>query len=252
MLVVLDPPALLPHLNLAMHHLLVEAQVALAREQAVLQVNPLHGRVLRARPHAHLVVRREQRCSLVRGHGGHLVLVHLVQVDGVVVRAEEVLADVGEFHGRVCEFPAAAGGGFDGGAEHAAEDLVAEADAAEAHGGSCLPQLCEEVDEFEDPGVVAVRVVHAAGDDDGADIAGDFVDGWDVARVVAVLDDVVHVCLDAEGRVVSVAGLLEEIVEDVAEAAAAFLGFRVGCVGLEDEHFDCVFGHCGGRILFAA
>lgn len=197
MLIVLDPATLLPHLNLAMHHLLVEAQVALAREQAVLQVNPLHGRVLRARPHAHLVVRREQRCSLVRGHGGHLVLVHLVQVDGVVVRAEEVLADVGEFHGRVCEFPAAAGGGFDGGAEHAAEDLVAEADAAEAHGGSCLPQLCEEVDELEDPRVVAVRVVHAAGDDDGADIAGDFVDGWDVARVVAVLDDVVHVRLDA-------------------------------------------------------
>jgi hypothetical protein len=47
-------------------------------------------------------------------------------------------------------------------------------------------------------------------------------------------------------------GLLEEVVEDVAEAAAAFLGFWVGCVGLEDEHFDGVFGHCGGKCSFAA
>lgn len=36
MLVVLNPPALLPHLNLAMHHLLIKAQMALAREKAVL------------------------------------------------------------------------------------------------------------------------------------------------------------------------------------------------------------------------
>lgn len=115
-----------------------------------------------------------------------------------------------------------------------------------------MPELREEVDELEDPGVVAVRVVHAAGDDDGANIAGDFVDGWDMAWVVTVFDDVVHVCLDAKGRVVGVAGLLEEVVEDVAEAAAAFLGFWVGGVGLEDEHFDGVFGHCGGRALFAA
>lgn len=49
-----------------------------------------------------------------------------------------------------------------------------------------------------------------------------------------------------------IASLLEEIVEDVAEAAAAFLSFWVGCVGLEDEHFDCVFSHCGGSVVFAA
>lgn len=110
----------------------------------------------------------------------------------------------------------------------------------------------EEVDELEDPGVVAVGVVHAAGDDDGADVIRDFVDGWDVAWVVAVFDDVVHVCFHAEGRVVGVAGLLEEVVEDVTEAAAAFLGFWVGGVGLEDEHFYCVFGHCGGGSVFFA
>jgi hypothetical protein len=181
-----------------------------------------------------------------------LVLVHLVQVDGVVVRAEEEFADVGEFHGCVREFPAAAGGGLDGGAERAAEDLVAEADTRESHGRSCLPELSEEVDELEDPRVVAMRVVHATGDDNGADVGRDFVDGRDVAGVVAVFDDVVHVCFDAEGRVVGGAGLLEEVVEDMAEAAAALLGFWVGGVGFEDEHFDGVFGHCGGSGFFAA
>ena len=129
---------------------------------------------------------------------------------------------------------------------------MAEADAAEAHFRSCLPKLRQEFDELEDPRVVAVRVVHAAGYDDRADVVGNFLDGWDVAWVIAVFYDIVHVCLDAEGRVVGIASLCEEVVEDVAEAAAAFLGFWMGFVGLEDEHFDCVFGHCGGCVFFAA
>jgi hypothetical protein len=115
-----------------------------------------------------------------------------------------------------------------------------------------LPELCEELDEFEDPGVVAVGVVHAAGYDDGADVGGDFVNSWDVAWVVAVFDYEVHVCFDAEGRVVGVAGLFEEVVENVPETTAAFLGFGVCGVGLEDEHLDGVFGHGGGNGLFAA
>lgn len=41
----------------------------------------------------------------------------------------------------------------------------------------------------------------------------------------------------------SVAGLFEELFEDVTEVAAAFLGFRVRGVGLEDEHFDCFAAH---------
>ena len=65
----------------------------------------------------------------MRGHGGYLVLVHLVQVDGVVLRAEELLPDVGQLQWRVCQLPAAGRGGLDTAAEHAAQDLVAEADA---------------------------------------------------------------------------------------------------------------------------
>lgn len=70
-----------------------------------------------------------------------VVLVHLVQVDGVgggVV--EELGADGREGDGRVGEFPFAVGGGADGGAEGAAENLVAEADAAEADVGAVLPK----------------------------------------------------------------------------------------------------------------
>ena len=99
--------------------------------------------------------------------------------------------------------------------------------------------------EFEDPGVFAVRVIHAAGDDDGAHVFGDFVYGGDVAGFIAVFDYVVHVGFDAEGRVVGVAGLLEELFEDVAEVAAALLCFGVGCVGLEDEHLDRFSTHDG-------
>lgn len=78
MLVVFNPTTLLPHLNLAMHHLLVEPQMALTSKQAILQVNPLHRRVLCARPHAHFVVGREQWGGFVRRDCGYLVLVHLV------------------------------------------------------------------------------------------------------------------------------------------------------------------------------
>lgn len=90
-------------------------------------------------------------------------------------------------------------------------------------------------------------VPHAAGDDDGADVGGDFGQGRDVAcRLgVAGLDDVVHVCFDSEGRVVGVAGLLEELLEDVTEVATALLGFGVRSVGFEHEHFDRFAGHGG-------
>lgn len=129
MLVVLNAAAFLPHLNLAVDHLCVKAKVALACEETVLQVDALYSRMIGAGPHAHLVIRRQQRCGLVGGHGGHLVLVHLVQVDGVVLCAEEVLAYVCELHRRVGELPSTGRSRFDGAAEHAAQDLVAKADA---------------------------------------------------------------------------------------------------------------------------
>ena len=54
--VVLDPATLLPHLNLAVYHLLVETEMALAGEQTILQIDPLNGRVLCARPDADFIV----------------------------------------------------------------------------------------------------------------------------------------------------------------------------------------------------
>lgn len=40
-----------------------------------------------------------------------------------------------------------------------------------------------------------------------------------------------------------VACLFEELLEDVSEVTTALLGFRVGGVGLEDEHFDRFAAH---------
>jgi hypothetical protein len=88
MLLVLDPATLLSHLNLSVHHLLVETQVPLTGEQAILQINSLDLSVLCARPNAYLIVFRKQISRLVGWHGRHLVLVHLVEMDGVVLRAE--------------------------------------------------------------------------------------------------------------------------------------------------------------------
>lgn len=58
--IVPDPTTSLPHLNLPMDHLLVETEVPLAGEQAVLQVNPLDWGVLRAGPDADFVFLGEQ------------------------------------------------------------------------------------------------------------------------------------------------------------------------------------------------
>jgi len=166
-------------------------------------------------------------------------------VDDVVFRAEQLLPDVCQFQRRMCQFPAAGRSGLDAAAQHATEDLVAEADARETHGRPGFPEFLQQMHEFEYPGVFAVRVVHAAGDDDGAHVVWDFVDSRYVAWVVAVFDYVVHVGFDAEGRVVGVAGLFEELLEDVAEVAAALLCFRMRRVGLEHEHFDRFSPHDG-------
>lgn len=65
-----------------------------------------------------------------------MVLVHLVEMQDGVGGAEEPLADGGELNPGVRQLLGVRRAGRHGGAQHAAEDLVAEADAAEAHVGS--------------------------------------------------------------------------------------------------------------------
>lgn len=66
---------------------------------------------------------------------------HLVQMyDPALGIIEESCADGGEGDGRVGELPLAVGGGVDFGPERTTEDLVAEADAAEADVGALLPE----------------------------------------------------------------------------------------------------------------
>lgn len=54
---------------------------------------------------------------------------------------EEFLAERGEGDAAVAEFPVAVGGGGDGGAEEAGEELVAEADACEVEVWFADPEL---------------------------------------------------------------------------------------------------------------
>lgn len=95
---VLDPAVLDPHVDLSSHHVLVEPQMALGREEPVAQVQPLDTRVIRRGPDVYFVVLRpEQVGRFRRRHGRHLVLVHLVQLDRRLLRPEELLATFREF-----------------------------------------------------------------------------------------------------------------------------------------------------------
>ena len=66
-----------------------------------------------------------------------MVLVHLVQVDVVLVRLEQLLSDRGEVDSRVAELPFARG--LHLGAEEAGDELVAETDAGEMNVGAGGP-----------------------------------------------------------------------------------------------------------------
>lgn len=62
--------------------------------------------------------------------------------DPILGVIEELCADGCKSNGRMRKFPFAIGGGVDFCAERPAEDLVAEADAAEADVGTLLPESC--------------------------------------------------------------------------------------------------------------
>lgn len=110
----------------------------------------------------HVLVWLEQRCRFVRRDCRDLVLVHLVNFQDFVIGFEEFLADVGEVHGCVREFPLLARRGFDAGSERSGEELVPETDTSEFHLWSGLPEFGYQAAEFLDPRVVAVSVVHGA------------------------------------------------------------------------------------------
>ncbi len=139
----INTPRPYPQLHLPPHHPLIEPQMPLRGKQPPPNVHALDLGRRAAAPDVDVavVLFGEEHGGARGGRVQDVVLVHLVQVDGVgrgVV--EELGADGGDGDGRVGELPFAVGGGADGGAEGAAADLVAEADAAEADVGAVLPE----------------------------------------------------------------------------------------------------------------
>lgn len=130
---VLNPAALLPHLNLPLNHVLVEREVRLRREEPVGQVEPLHLGVVASPPalDGRVPLSQQARRGPRRGHAHDVVLMHLVEVDVGGVGAEEALTRGGELDGAVAQLPVAPGRGLDGRAEEAGQELVAEAHARE-------------------------------------------------------------------------------------------------------------------------
>lgn len=183
----LDRARLQPQLHLPPHHLPVEAQVPLAREQAVPDVQPLDGRVVRRGPDVHFLAVVQEVGGERTGDGAHLVLVHLVHVERGVGGFEEFLSDRCEAQGGVRELPCFAWSGLDGRSQCAGEDLVPEADSGEFQGGPGFPEGVEGFAQGLDPGEVGVGVVHAAGDEDRGGIAGDLGRCRDVAMVAVCL-----------------------------------------------------------------
>ena len=193
MLKVLDPAAIHPHLDLSFHHVLVKRQMRLRSKQPVLDVQSLNRRMLTAPPARHLGVRGEQLgpCRRSSRQRENLVLVHLVQVDVVLARAEEAPPDGRERDAAVPQFPVPRRRGPNRAAEETGEELVAEAHPHKVEVGACDPESPEELQQLQDPWVVRVRVVRAARDEQAVE-AVEFWHGGDAAALFGHNEDLVR------------------------------------------------------------
>lgn len=218
---VLDPSVFGAHVNLSPDHLFVEPEMALAREELVSQIHALDKGVFGPAPDVDVVLEIQQVCRFRRRRRRDMVLVHLVEMQTGLFGAEEAAADFGQFNLCMCQFPILVRVRLDGAAQHPTEELVSEADAAEAHLWSLPPQFLQQFDEFEDPCVVAMGIVHAPRDQDGRGVLRDLFYGGDVAGVLgAVFDDIMHVAFNPQRRVMLSTCLCEQIAQDVTEASA--------------------------------
>lgn len=234
MLKIRNPAAIHPHLDLSFHHVLVKRQMRLSRKQPVRDVQPLNRRMLAAPPAQYLGVRGEQLvpCRRRSGQRENLVLVHLVQVDVVLARAEETAADGREHDAAVTQFPVLRGSGPNGAAEEAGEELVAEADAHEVELRAFDPESPEELQQVQDPLVVPVRIVHAARDEQAVK-AVEFLHGWDAAALFGHDEDLVR--LHAQRRTMGASSFGKVRVDNAAKGAALRVCVWVRLVGLEDH-----------------
>lgn len=138
-----------------------------------------------------------------------MVLMHLVQVDVVLARTEEALADGCERDAAVTEFPVLRGRGPDRPAEKTGEELVAEADSQEAEIGALDPECLEKLQQLQDPFVVPMSIIHTPRNEQPVK-AVEILHGWDPSTLFGHDEDLV--CLYTQRRMVGGSGLAKVIV----------------------------------------
>ena len=121
--ILLDTTTPLAHLNLTTNHLLVKAKMSLAGEKSLADVEALNGSMVSACPNVHLRLWRKHRCCGVGRHAGDLILVHLVQFEGLVFghAGHQSPSDGRQIHGGMCELPLASWRALDFGTQQATE-----------------------------------------------------------------------------------------------------------------------------------
>lgn len=187
----------------------------------------LNGNVLARRVHGlyRAVIVAAERYG-VGGEVGDNVGMHLV--DSHFLQAKNFLAFGRQVNSGDGYFPAL-GVAADLASQSAAQDLVAKADANDAHAVRRERRLCV-LDQLQDPRVIVKGVVARPGNQNRIDV----VEG----RVgVQVVDDAVagngQLVRELLGRRRDVAGALEELCEDGRVVADARAGLRLRRVGLE-------------------
>lgn len=119
-LLVLNTSTILTQFNLPLDHVLVEPQMTLASKQPILEIYALNLRRLRAPPDLDRRAIPQQIRHLLRRRIGDVILVHLVQEQLVLFRAEQFLAQRRQFDLRVRQLPLAAWRRLDCRAQHPA------------------------------------------------------------------------------------------------------------------------------------
>lgn len=152
-----------------------------------------------AAPYMHIVPRTQQVGGLRRRRFTHMVLLHLIQMNARLFNTEEASPDLRQLDIRMCQFPIVVRVPLDGAAQHAAQQLVPEADPAEQHLLPLLPQVLEQLDKLLDPFVVAVSVLRASRDQDRGRVLGYPFGRGNVPGVFgAVFHHVMHLRLDSK------------------------------------------------------
>lgn len=134
------------------------------------------------------------------------------------------------------------------------KQLMSKANTAELHFRSLRPDFPHQGPQLAYPFILSVGTVHASCDQDRSNIVRDFFDRGNVsfAAMIGIFDDKVFVQVYAKWRTVSLAGVSEEMIEDVSETPFLILGLWMRIVGLKHKNFNRFWSHVGSSLKIVA